>query len=570
MNNNLLSILNELSAVADNEAKLNERVAASGAVTDDQEMVVMCKSCNEMFLNTDLVDGVKCPLCGAEEFIPVGEVAPEGTENNEDARPVQGEVTITAEACKRKKMKESDCEDDEEEDTVDDEEDKEEMNEAFEQFKKMKVGAKVKILAGKYKGKVGVVKDYVLRGEDEDDEDFSQIDVEVDGTVRFLDQDHVKLVEACKKAKNECEDMEDEEDDELVEATKKVVRNGQVVTVKIKKKKVKLSAKQKSALKKARKKSHTAGAAKARNKSMKIRRKKLGEGVLNEAGVQDVWYAVQYSRKALAPGTSYRDSASKTLAAMKPVLADAGLKVTDDQVRAMDYDSVCIAFENQALALAFAKKLAKVVAKDAEYEDDFDNGIVVAGPYNDFEEGARFTTQVVAVASKKMVESVAMNEKMFTKADLKKMFADFEASLVKVVGDFYADEMHKAVQGAYRVAIKAYNTLADAAKKNESVNVPSELTLNEALGLAIVSDAANELESIATELGFEESENGYVKEVQGKLLVLDASEGDVEGVVIFAIDETGETLPEEELAALLQEAGIEFESVEDDEEVTEE
>jgi hypothetical protein len=63
------------------------------------------------------------------------------------------------------------------------------------------------------------------------------------------------------------------------EATEKVVRGGKLVKVKVRTKKKKLSADQKHALAKARKKAHTDGAEKARNKSMKIRAKKIGESV---------------------------------------------------------------------------------------------------------------------------------------------------------------------------------------------------------------------------------------------------------------------------------------------------
>ncbi|AWD93018.1 hypothetical protein HSE3_gp066 [Bacillus phage vB_BceM-HSE3] len=92
---------------------------------------------------------------------------------------------------------------------------------------------------------------------------------------------------------DDSEDDEDsEEDDEkmaenlnvntneenLDEATKKVVRGGKVMTIQVKKKKKKrLSPAQKQALAKARKKANTGAAKKARAKSMKVRRNRLGE-----------------------------------------------------------------------------------------------------------------------------------------------------------------------------------------------------------------------------------------------------------------------------------------------------
>lgn len=63
----------------------------------------------------------------------------------------------------------------------------------------------------------------------------------------------------------------------LEKVVKKVV-DGKVVKKKVKSKKKRLTPKQKAALAKARKKAHKGSANKARRKSMKIRRKKLGEG----------------------------------------------------------------------------------------------------------------------------------------------------------------------------------------------------------------------------------------------------------------------------------------------------
>lgn len=94
--------------------------------------------------------------------------------------------------------------------------------------------------------------------------------------VDALIADNVILEEACKK-KDDNKDDDDDDEYELTEATRKVVRNGKVVTMKVKSaKKKKLTAKQKSALAKARKKSHSGSADKARAKSMKLRRKRLG------------------------------------------------------------------------------------------------------------------------------------------------------------------------------------------------------------------------------------------------------------------------------------------------------
>lgn len=61
---------------------------------------------------------------------------------------------------------------------------------------------------------------------------------------------------------------------ELIERVVKVVRDGEVVKKKVKTKKTRLTAAQKQALAKARKKAHTATAEKARKKSNKVRSKK--------------------------------------------------------------------------------------------------------------------------------------------------------------------------------------------------------------------------------------------------------------------------------------------------------
>lgn len=63
---------------------------------------------------------------------------------------------------------------------------------------------------------------------------------------------------------------------ELVETTKKVVRDGKVLTLKVKvKRPKKLTSKQKRALAKARKKSHTSSADRERMKSMRVRSRKI-------------------------------------------------------------------------------------------------------------------------------------------------------------------------------------------------------------------------------------------------------------------------------------------------------
>jgi hypothetical protein len=62
---------------------------------------------------------------------------------------------------------------------------------------------------------------------------------------------------------------------------KKVVRGGKVIMKKVRTVKKRLTAKQKAALKKAQKKAHTGAAKKNRMKSLKIRKRKLGEAFVN-------------------------------------------------------------------------------------------------------------------------------------------------------------------------------------------------------------------------------------------------------------------------------------------------
>nr|DAY17853.1 MAG TPA: Transcription elongation factor Elf1 like [Caudoviricetes sp.] len=103
----------------------------------------------------------------------------------------------------------------------------------------------------------------VKESDEEDDTDSDELDEEDDTDSDELDE--------------EDEDTEDKIEEKQV----KVVRDGKVVTRKVKTVKTKLTSKQKQALAKARKKAHTAGANKARKKSMAIHKKRLGEGEEN-------------------------------------------------------------------------------------------------------------------------------------------------------------------------------------------------------------------------------------------------------------------------------------------------
>lgn len=56
--------------------------------------------------------------------------------------------------------------------------------------KKLKRGSKVKILRGKYKGKIGEVTDW----HDEDNGEPAQIDVSINGKIRYLEKNDVEWV----------------------------------------------------------------------------------------------------------------------------------------------------------------------------------------------------------------------------------------------------------------------------------------------------------------------------------------------------------------------------------------
>ncbi|HHY8325765.1 hypothetical protein [Citrobacter braakii] len=101
--------------------------------------------------------------------------------------------------------------------------------------------------------------------DDEDDDAAADVGEAIAG----LDEEDRDELEAAFVVAGSSDDM-------LTEAFKKVVRNGEVKLIPKRLRKKRLSAAQKSALKKARRKAHTGAAKLARKKSMKLRRKRLG------------------------------------------------------------------------------------------------------------------------------------------------------------------------------------------------------------------------------------------------------------------------------------------------------
>lgn len=84
--------------------------------------------------------------------------------------------------------------------------------------------------------------------------------------------------------------LESEDDDEdLDEKFKKVVRNGQVVRIKVPTRKKRLSAKRRMALVKARRKAHTSSANRNRRKSMIVRKRRIKESFDMLKAVQSVF-----------------------------------------------------------------------------------------------------------------------------------------------------------------------------------------------------------------------------------------------------------------------------------------
>lgn len=103
-----------------------------------------------------------------------------------------------------------------------------------------------------------------------------------DDYAEAINNENYKLANKIAKesdAKVVTESMRDGSNAIVLEKMVKAIRDGKVVRVKVRTKKKRISAAQKSALRKARKKSHTASADRSRKKSMRIHRKKLGESI---------------------------------------------------------------------------------------------------------------------------------------------------------------------------------------------------------------------------------------------------------------------------------------------------
>lgn len=155
------------------------------------------------------------------------------------------------------------------------------------------------------------------------------------------------------------------------------------------------------------------------------------------------------------------------------------------------------------------------------------------------------------------VQSVQVKKKKHVKLSAKQ-----KAALRKAGKKSHTSKANKsrAKSKKIRVTRGLSESVADYDSLNESLVVlPTDLVLNESLGVAQVSSTPEELEGIAKDLGFEYAEDCYIKEVGDSVLVLEEAEGDIEGVIIYGIDVTGNTVDEDTLATLLDQAGIDTE-----------
>lgn len=124
----------------------------------------------------------------------------------------------------------------------------------------------------------GADSDAVATMIDEEDDDAA---TEVMNALGDIDDDEAEeLIATFTVGEDLYESIKQTETDDsqmLLEATKKVVRNGKVKLIKKRPRPKKLNSAQRSALKKARRKSNTSAAKMKRKKSMKIRKKRFGK-----------------------------------------------------------------------------------------------------------------------------------------------------------------------------------------------------------------------------------------------------------------------------------------------------
>ncbi|MCU6339105.1 hypothetical protein KW823_21490 [Enterobacter quasiroggenkampii] len=113
--------------------------------------------------------------------------------------------------------------------------------------------------------------------DEEDDDAASEV---MNALADIDDEEAEELIAAFTVGEDLYESIKQTETNDsqmLLEATKKVVRDGKVKLIKKRPRPKKLNSAQRSALKKARRKSHTSAARMKRRKSMKIRKKRFGK-----------------------------------------------------------------------------------------------------------------------------------------------------------------------------------------------------------------------------------------------------------------------------------------------------
>lgn len=141
-----------------------------------------------------------------------------------------------------------------------------------------------------------------------------------------------------------------------------------------------------------------------------------------------------------------------------------------------------------------------------------------------------------------------------------RLSSDQKAALKKARKKAKTGSAKKARAKSMKIRVKRGLTESEVLKESVTeVVLPNQLVLNESLGLALVSENPDELEGVAKDLGFDYADDCYVKEVGDSVLVMENAEGEVDGVVIYGVDVTGNTVDEETLGTLLDQAGIDVE-----------
>lgn len=102
--------------------------------------------------------------------------------------------------------------------------------------------------------------------------------------------------------------------------------------------------------------------------------------------------------------------------------------------------------------------------------------------------------------------------------------------------------------------------------KSRVVRINTELSDMDKPGILTIDEDAYNLDAIADELGFMPVGDHYELELDDSTLVLDTAEGDMFGVVLYAIDEDDIIFSQYDLEDILDESGLELDDFEDEDE----